>query len=48
MDHAGLRVTGRRHEVCLNDARRTAPERLRTTLRPPVMRLDTAAGGTSP
>ncbi|ADG75675.1 Protein of unknown function DUF2174-like protein [Cellulomonas flavigena DSM 20109] len=32
----GLRMTGRHHEVYLNDARRTAPERLRTILRQPV------------
>jgi len=34
----GLRMTGRHHEVYLNDARRTAPERLRTILRQPVVR----------
>ncbi|WP_404313075.1 GyrI-like domain-containing protein [Agrococcus terreus] len=32
----GLRPTGRHHEVYLGDARRTAPERLRTILRQPV------------
>ena len=32
----GLRPTGRHHEVYLSDARRTAPERLRTILRQPV------------
>ncbi|MFC7789553.1 GyrI-like domain-containing protein [Microbacterium sp. MAHUQ-60] len=32
----GLRVTGRHHEIYLSDARRTAPERLRTILRQPV------------
>lgn len=36
-DH-GLRMTGRHHEVYLSDARRTAPERLRTILRQPVVR----------
>ncbi len=33
---AGLRLTGRYHEVYLGDPRRTAPERLRTILRRPV------------
>lgn len=33
---AGLTMTGRHHEIYLNDARRTAPERLRTILRQPV------------
>jgi hypothetical protein len=33
---AGLAMTGRHHEIYLNDARRTAPERLRTILRQPV------------
>lgn len=33
---AGFAMTGRHHEVYLNDARRTAPERLRTILRQPV------------
>lgn len=32
----GLQVTGRHHEIYLSDARRTAPERLRTILRQPV------------
>lgn len=32
----GLRMTGHHHEVYLSDARRTAPERLRTILRQPV------------
>ncbi|QGQ19160.1 hypothetical protein GC089_07855 [Cellulomonas sp. JZ18] len=41
-DH-GLRMTGRHHEVYLSDARRTAPERLRTILRQPVTR-DAADG----
>ncbi|WP_019135141.1 GyrI-like domain-containing protein [Cellulomonas massiliensis] len=35
----GLRMTGRHHEVYLSDARRTAPERLRTLLRQPVRPL---------
>lgn len=38
---AGLRMTGPHHEIYLNDARRTPPERLRTILRQPV----TAATG---
>ncbi len=33
---AGLRVTGKHHEIYLNDARRVAPEKLRTILRQPV------------
>lgn len=32
----GLRMTGRHHEIYLNDPRRTAPEKLRTILRQPV------------
>ncbi len=32
----GLRMTGVHHEVYLSDARRTAPEKLRTILRQPV------------
>jgi len=32
----GLRPTGTHHEIYLSDARRTAPERLRTILRQPV------------
>lgn len=32
----GLRLRGRHHEIYLSDARRTAPERLRTILRQPV------------
>ncbi len=32
----GLTVTGRHHEIYLSDARRTAPEKLRTILRQPV------------
>ena len=35
----GLRLTGRHHEVYLNDPRRTAPQRLRTILRQPVARV---------
>lgn len=33
---AGLRMTGRHHEIYLSDPRRSAPERLRTILRQPV------------
>jgi hypothetical protein len=33
-----LQMTGKHHEVYLSDARRTAPERLRTILRQPVAR----------
>ncbi|MGH1527055.1 GyrI-like domain-containing protein [Leifsonia sp. L25] len=36
----GLRMTGRHHEIYLSDARRTAPEKLRTILRQPVERVD--------
>lgn len=32
----GLRMTGRHHEIYLSDARRVAPDRLRTILRQPV------------
>ena len=32
----GLRLSGRHHEIYLSDARRVAPERLRTILRQPV------------
>ncbi|AEE44297.1 GyrI-like domain-containing protein [Cellulomonas fimi] len=35
----GLRRTGKHHEVYLSDARRTAPEKLRTILRQPVERV---------
>lgn len=35
----GLRMTGRHHEIYLSDARRTAPEKLRTILRQPVERV---------
>ena len=34
---AGLRERGRHHEVYLGDPRRTAPEKLRTVVRQPVM-----------
>lgn len=33
----GMRLSGRHHEIYLSDARRTAPERLRTILRQPVV-----------
>ena len=33
---AGLRMTGRHHEIYLSDPRRVAPEKLRTILRQPV------------
>ena len=33
----GLRLSGRHHEVYLSDARRVAPERMRTILRQPVI-----------
>ncbi|WP_249423910.1 GyrI-like domain-containing protein [Nocardioides coralli] len=36
---SGLRMTGRHHEVYLSDARRVAPEKLRTILRQPVERV---------
>lgn len=35
----GLTMTGRHHEIYLSDARRTAPEKLRTILRQPVARI---------
>jgi hypothetical protein len=35
----GLLMTGRHHEIYLSDARRVAPERLRTILRQPVVPL---------
>lgn len=34
---AGLRLSGRHHEIYLSDARRVAPDRLRTILRQPVV-----------
>jgi len=37
---AGFTMTGRHHEIYLSDARRTAPEKLRTILRQPVSRVD--------
>ncbi|MGO4298660.1 GyrI-like domain-containing protein [Leifsonia sp. RAF41] len=39
---SGLRMTGRHHEIYLSDARRTAPEKLRTILRQPVERVAAA------
>lgn len=41
----GLRMTGLHHEVYLSDARRTAPDRLRTILRQPVERVETPPAG---
>lgn len=35
----GLRPTGRHHEIYLSDPRRTAPEKLKTILRQPVVRV---------
>ena len=35
---AGLELTGKHHEIYLSDPRRTAPEKLRTILRQPVVR----------
>jgi len=35
----GLRMTGRHHEIYLNDVRRVAPQQLRTILRQPVEKL---------
>lgn len=35
----GLRMSGKHHEIYLSDARRVAPERLRTILRQPVERV---------
>ena len=35
----GLTMTGRHHEIYLNDRRRVAPEKLRTILRQPVRRV---------
>ena len=34
----GLRMTGKHHEIYLSDARRTAPDKLKTILRQPVER----------
>lgn len=39
----GLRMTGLHHEIYLSDARRTAPDKLRTILRQPVARLQPAS-----
>ncbi|WP_232677794.1 GyrI-like domain-containing protein [Nocardioides sp. R-C-SC26] len=36
----GLAMSGRHHEIYLNDARRTDPAKLRTILRQPVVRTD--------
>jgi hypothetical protein len=36
ISEAGLRPTGRHHEIYLGDPRRTAPEKVRTLLRQPV------------
>ena len=33
---AGMKMTGKHHEIYLSDFRRTAPEKLRTILRQPV------------
>jgi hypothetical protein len=37
IDARRLRAVGRHHEIYLRDPRRTAPERLRTILRQPVV-----------
>jgi len=37
---AGYRLSGRHHEIYLGDARRTAPERLRTILRQSIVRAE--------
>jgi hypothetical protein len=36
----GLRMTGRHHEIYLSDARKVAPQKLRTILRQPVTEAD--------
>lgn len=41
----GYRLTGRHHEIYLGDPRRTRPERLKTVIRQPVLRV---AGPRSP
>ncbi|MGJ6980662.1 GyrI-like domain-containing protein [Aestuariimicrobium soli] len=41
-----LRLTGRHHEIYFSDPRRVAPEKLRTILRQPVLRIGGA--GTNP
>ncbi|WP_336659635.1 GyrI-like domain-containing protein [Leucobacter sp. USHLN153] len=38
----GLRFAGKHHEIYLSDPRRTAPDRLRTILRQPVVRVSPA------
>jgi hypothetical protein len=43
----GLRMTGRHHEIYLSDARRVAPEKLRTILRQPVEAARPAPDGTT-
>ncbi|MBZ6372461.1 MULTISPECIES: GyrI-like domain-containing protein [Microbacterium] len=43
----GLRMTGRHHEIYLSDARRAAPEKLRTILRQPV-EVDAGTSPTAP
>lgn len=40
----GSTMTGRHHEIYLNDARRTAPERLRTILRQPISAQEVDTG----
>jgi hypothetical protein len=42
---SGLRMAGTHHEIYLSDARRTAPERMRTILRQPVAPATSSAGG---
>lgn len=42
---AGLRMVGTHHEIYLSDARRTAPERMRTILRQPVAPAVAAPSG---
>ncbi|MGF2950549.1 GyrI-like domain-containing protein [Microbacterium alcoholitolerans] len=39
---AGLRMSGTHHEIYLSDVRRVAPEKLRTLLRQPVVRVGSA------
>jgi hypothetical protein len=39
---SGLRMTGLHHEIYLSDARRTAPDKLRTILRQPVAHVQPA------
>ena len=43
-----LRLAGRHHEVYLSDARRVAPERLRTILRQPVRDVGWSQGDSNP